>query len=219
MYSISTEKIDGLSNVIATHRKSLDTRKVKRDVINDRIQAHNTTISSLISRIDNLKLIEAYLSQFADERQAQVFKQIESTVTEGLRYIFQEDIRLDVSNKLVGSRSEVVFSVISETEEGELKTGVMDARGGGVAAIVGFLTQAVLILLTPGLRPFMALDETFRNVSSEYQEPLGQFVSDLCSRTGLQVLLVTHQPEIAEFADAHYAFTQSSGLTHIKKVK
>ena len=219
MYSISTEKIDELSKVIATHRKSLDTRKVKRDVINDRIKANNATVSSLVSKIDNLKIIEAYLSQFADERQAQVFKQIESTVTEGLRYIFQEDLRLDVSNKLVGARSEVVFSVISETEEGELKTGVMDARGGGVAAIVGFLTQAVLILLTPGLRPFMALDETFRNVSSEYQEPLGQFVSDLCSRTGLQVLLVTHQPEIAEFADAHNAFTQSSGLTHIKKVK
>ena len=88
MYSISTEKIDELSNVIATHRKSLDTRKVKRDVIYDRIQANNNTISSLTSSIDNLKLIEAYLSQFADERQAQVFKQIESTVTEGLRYIF-----------------------------------------------------------------------------------------------------------------------------------
>ena len=219
MSLINTEKIDFLSKAVAAQRKSLDTRKVKRGVIYDRIQANNATVSSLVSQIDNLKIIEAYLSQFADERQAQVFKQIESTVTEGLRYIFQEDLRLDVSNKLVGSRSEVVFSVISETEEGELKTGVMDARGGGVAAIVGFLTQAVLILLTPGLRPFMALDETFRNVSSEYQEPLGQFVSDLCSRTGLQVLLVTHQPEIAEFADAHYAFTQSSGTTNIKKVK
>ena len=219
MSLINTEKIDELSKVIATHRKSLDTRKVKRDVINDRIQANNATVSSLVSQIDNLKIIEAYLSQFADERQAQVFKQIESTVTEGLRYIFQEDLRLDVSNKLVGSRSEVVFSVISETEEGELKTGVMDARGGGVAAIVGFLTQAVLILLTPGLRPFMALDETFRNVSSEYQEPLGQFVSDLCSRTGLQVLLVTHQPEIAEYADTQYSFTQSDGITNITRVK
>ena len=52
MYSISTEKIDELSKVIATHRKSLDTRKVKRDVIYDRIQANNTTISSLISHID-----------------------------------------------------------------------------------------------------------------------------------------------------------------------
>ena len=111
MSLINTEKIDELSKVIATHRKSLDTRKVKRDVINDRIQANNATVSSLVSQIDNLKIIEAYLSQFADERQAQVFKQIESTVTEGLRYIFQEDLRLDVSNKLVGSRSEVVFSV------------------------------------------------------------------------------------------------------------
>ena len=167
--------------------------------------------------IDNLKLIETYLAQFADERQAQVYRQIETTVTEGLQAVFGEPLRLEVTTKMVGSRSETVFSIISNTADGELSTSIMDSRGGGVAAIVGFLVQAVLVLLTPNLRPLLFLDETFRNVSEDYQAPLGEFIRDLCDRTGLQVVLVTHQPTIAEYASDVYSFKQTNGKTKISK--
>ena len=174
--------------------------------------------SDLTERIQDLKLIETYLAAFADERQAQVYKQIETTVTEGLRAVFGEDLRLEVANKMVGARAETVFSLVSPTPDGDLRTAIMDARGGGVAAIVGFLIQAVLVLLTPGLRPIVFLDESFRNVSEDYQAPLGEFIKDLCERTGLQVILVTHQPTIAEYADQWYSFSQHDGKTQIKKV-
>lgn len=175
-------------------------------------------ITSLNNTINDLKLLEAYLSRFADERQAAVFNQIEATVSEGLRAVFREEMRLEITTKMVGARSEVVFTLISDTEDGELATSIMESRGGGVAAIVGFLIQAVIVLLTPGLRPVIFLDESFRAVSSEYQTPLGEFISDLCSRTGLQVILITHNPEIVETADRVYSFEQLSGKTKIKKV-
>lgn len=175
-------------------------------------------VVSLNDRIDNFKLIEVYLAQYADERQAQVYRQIEHTVTEGLRTVFEEDLRLEIETKMVGARSETHFNIVSQTSKGELATSIMDSRGGGVAAIVGFLVQAVLVLLTPSLRPILFLDETFRNVSEEYQAPLGEFIQDLCKRTGLQVVLVTHQPTIAEYASNWYSFSQENGKTKIKKV-
>lgn len=177
-----------------------------------------TEVTNINDRIDNYKLIEAYLAKYADERQAQVYRQIENTVTEGLRTVFNEDLRLEVETKMVGSRSETVFNIVSKTPEGELSTSIMDSRGGGVAAIVGFLVQAVLVLLTPSLRPILFLDESFRNVSEEYQAPLGEFIQDLCQRTGLQVVLVTHQPTIAEYASNWYSFSQQNGKTKITKV-
>lgn len=175
-------------------------------------------ITNLNVKLDNFKLIEAYLAQFADERQAQVYRQIEHTVTEGLRTVFNEDLKLEITTKMVGARSETAFSIVSKTDEGEMSTGIMDARGGGVAAIVGFLVQAVLVLLTPGMRPLLVLDESFRAVSAEYQAPLGEFIKDLCEKTGLQVVLVTHQPTIVEFADTAYAFSQTKGKTKITKL-
>lgn len=198
--------------------KDLNVREGQRSMLMESRDNLLTEIAEGNSRVDNLKLIEAFLTQFADERQAQVYRQIEATVSEGLLAVFNEDIRLEVTTKVVGARSETVFTVVSQTDEGELRTSIMDARGGGVAAIVGFLIQAVLVLLTPGLRPVLFLDETFRNVSEEYQAPLGEFVKDLCERTGLQVVLVTHQPTIAEYADSWYSFSQESGRTKIKKV-
>lgn len=175
-------------------------------------------IESINDMIETFKLIEGYLSKFADERQEAVFRQIEATVTEGLRTVFEEDLKLVISTKMVGSRSETVFNIVSIADGDELTTSIMDSRGGGVAAIVGFLVQAVLVLLTPNMRPILFLDETFRAVSEQYQAPLGEFIKDLCDRTGLQVVLVSHQPTISDYADKAYSFSQVNGRTKIKKV-
>lgn len=199
-------------------RSALESQQGARNLLVSQRESLHQDIEAINERIENLKLIETYLAQFADERQAQVYQQIEATVTEGLRSVFDEDLRLEVSTKLVGSRSETVFTLVSHTDKGELRTSIMDARGGGVAAIVGFLIQAVLVLLTPNLRPIIFLDETFRNVSEEYQAPLGEFIKGLCERTGLQVVLVTHQPTIADYADVWYSFSYSDGRTKIKRV-
>ena len=192
-------------------------RKGQRDMIRTNKASLLEEVISINNRLDNLKLLETYLSQFADERQAQVYRQIETTVTEGLQAVFQEDIRLEIANKMVGARAETVFTIVSSTPAGELSTSIMDSRGGGVAAIVGFLVQAVLVLLTPDMRPILFLDETFRNVSEDYQAPLGEFIRELCDNTGLQVMLVTHQPTIAEFATDVYSVKQVNGKTKITK--
>lgn len=196
----------------------LNNQEGQRQVLISTENSLREEVDSLNQRINYLKLIETYLSAFADERQAKVYRQIEHTVSEGLQAVFEEDIRLEVSTKMVGARSETAFTIVSNSTEGELRTSVMDSRGGGVASIVGFLIQAVLVLLTPNLRPILFLDESFRAVSEEYQEPLGEFIRDLCERTGLQVVLVSHQPTISSYADRAYSFSQSDGKTKIKKV-
>lgn len=216
--STSIRSSSDLSSRLTEITNNLLVSKGKRDSIRESIESLQKDIASANKDVNSLILIETYLSKFADERQAQVYRQIETVVSEGLRYVFQEDMQLEVSSKLVGSRSEVVFNLVSENEEGTLRTGIMDSRGGGVAAIVGFLVQVVLVLLTPALRPIIFLDEAFKNVSDEYQAPLGEFISDLCDRTGLQVVLVTHQPAIAETSDKRYAFSQVNGKTVIKEV-
>lgn len=167
---------------------------------------------------DNLKMIEAYLANFSKERQAAVYRQLEETVSEGLTSVFGKEMRLGVTDKMVGSRAETVFTITTAEEEGTLETPIMDFRGGGIAAVVGALVEAVLVLLTPNMRPIIFSDEGFRNVSLQYQEPLGEFLSDLCKRTGLQYVLVTHQPEIAAFADKQYEVTKRDGKTNIKEI-
>lgn len=65
----------------------------------------------------------------------------------------------------------------------------------------------------------LVLDETFAHVSSDYLEPLGQFLREVVDKTGVQIIMVTHQQEFANFADKVYNFsTVANGETVVKDV-
>mgnify|MGYP003621118590 CR=1 FL=1 len=67
----------------------LQRARVEADLIAGSLESVKKTIEHLNQSITSFKMIEAYLSTLADERQAEVFKSLETTVTEGLQSIFQ----------------------------------------------------------------------------------------------------------------------------------
>jgi len=114
----------------------------------------------------------------------------------------------------------VEFVVRTTLGNDVIETPVMDARGGGLAAVIGFLLRLVVGLMgrDPHDASLMVLDETFAHVSAEYLEPTGQFLREVVDRTGVQIILVTHQPEFAEYADRVYNFSTTDGKTIVKDV-
>jgi DNA repair exonuclease SbcCD ATPase subunit len=172
-------------------------------------------VDALQSRIEDLSQISALLSSYADDQQAAVQGQIEAIVSKGLQTIFQEDLVLKIVNRMVGRRPETDFVLVSNSGDQVLETSILDARGGGVAAVAGFLIQAVLVLLTPGLRPVLFLDEVFAQVSQEYLPALSEFIKELVDKSPLQVVLVTHSQEFSEAADRVYRFSQGNGITKV----
>lgn len=141
-----------------------------------------------------------FLSKFSDQRQAEVIQTIQTIASMGLSQVFDEEIELTLTQIVRARRVEMDVRV----KTGELETSIMDARGGGLAAVAGFLLRACVLLLTPNTRRLLVLDEVFAHVSEEYLSRVAEFLHELCIKTGLQVLLVTHQPEFAEAADKVY---------------
>ena len=176
-------------------------------------------VKELQHNIEDLTQIAGLLNTFADEQQAVVQGQIEGIVSKGLQTIFAEDMHLRLVNRTVGRRSEIDFLLVSTIDGEVLETSILDSRGGGVAAVAGFLIQAVLVLLTPGLRKVLFLDEVFAQVSEGYLEPLAEFIAELVNRSALQVVLVTHSPVFAESADRSFRFSQHAGVTTVERVR
>lgn len=174
-------------------------------------------IKDLETRSLRLEQIAIVLSSYADERQTSIQEQIEGVVTQGLRTIFGEPMSFRIVNKMVGKRPEIDFLLVSENGEKPLETAILEARGGGVAAVAGFLLQAVLVLLLPNTTPLLFLDESFSQVSEEYRPALSQFIKELTERTELQVVLVTHSDEFVTDADRVYRFSQQSGVTKVEE--
>jgi DNA repair exonuclease SbcCD ATPase subunit len=57
-------------------------------------------------------------------------------------------------------------------------------------------------------------------LSRDHLNAAGDFLRTLVDRTGLQVLMVSHQEELAEAADAVYALRlDAQGVTQTRKVR
>jgi DNA repair ATPase RecN len=137
------------------------------------------------------------LAGFADARQSQVVRAIETITSAGLTQVFGEPIEIKIEQVTRARRIEMDVKV----KTGTLETSIMEARGGGLAAVAGFLLRITVLLLTKNARRLIVADESFAMLSEEYLVPMAEFLSELCERTGLQILLVTHQSEFADAAD------------------
>jgi ABC-type taurine transport system ATPase subunit len=107
----------------------------------------------------------------------------------------------------------------SKLGEITVDTDVVDARGGGLAATVGFLLNVVVLLLSPDRRDSpLFLDETFAFLAADRLEAMARFLRELVDKTGIQIFLVTHTPALAVYADLIYHLDQVNGETKVKRL-
>ena len=159
------------------------------------------------------------LNSFADAKQEEAIRRIESLVTSGLRSIFGEGMTFVVKADQKARRSEVEFVIQSEVGGEVVETPVMDARGGGVAAVAGFLLRVIILLLKPNARRILFLDESFAQLSAEYEEPCAEFLRELADKANVQIILVTHSEAYSPFADRVYKTSQVDGWTQVEQVR
>jgi DNA repair exonuclease SbcCD ATPase subunit len=162
------------------------------------------------------------LTRIGEARQETAQRQIEELVTRGLQVIFGEELTFHLVQSERGSQAQVEFLVrsayvVDEDETRTVETPVMDSRGGGMAAVVGYMLRLVVLLFTPGAARFLALDETFAHVSAEYEPRLAEFLREMADKAGVQHLLVTHSDAYSDVADVRYRLAPGPDGTTIAR--
>jgi DNA repair exonuclease SbcCD ATPase subunit len=200
-------------------------RVVDRRIAEARLIATNgkklkEEISLASHDVDLYNKVAITLASIGETRQARAQETIEELVTRGLNAIFDDDLSFQVVQTQRGKTPEVKFLVKSSMANGRaVETSVMDARGGGLAAVVGFLLRLVVLLLNKDNKDsVLILDESFSHVSAEYERPLAEFIKELIEKTKVQIILVTHSDAFSEFADKRYRFRQPNGLTKVDEL-
>ncbi len=173
-------------------------------------------IAALRADITRLERVSGVLARIGETRQEQLQNHIEALVSQGLRTIFGDAITFHLVPGTERNTPVIDFEVRSRIGDQIVATDVMDARGGGLAATVGFLLRLVVLLLSHAQgETVMLLDETFTFVSAEYRPKLAAFLRDLVDKTGVQIILVTHSEEFAAQADTRYRFELVDGATKV----
>lgn len=213
--------IDTLARSVAQAEKALDREIGEAKALAKRVQQDFAEAEESEKRADALEKVVAVLNSFADLRQAAVQQKVEALVTHGLQTVFDDSLTFHVVSETKARRVETRFVVRSKMGEAEVETGLLDARGGGVAAVAGFLLRLIVALLQPSVRPFLLLDESFSMVSEEYEPRLVEFVKELIDKTPVQIVLTTHkaQEEWSAAADRVHRFRLKSGRTVVETLK
>lgn len=178
------------------------------------LQTEIAELDQVVAELDRVTLL---LNSMGEDRQEAAQRNIEALVTRGLQTIFDDTLSFHMVQSVRGKAVNVDFMVRTTLPGSVVETPVMDARGGGLAATIGFLLRLVVMLLSRGTRTenLLVLDETFAHVSDEYVGPVGEFLREIVDKTGIQIVMVTHQPEFGEVADKVYRFTTEDGKTQV----
>lgn len=164
-------------------------------------------IEQLKGEIDDLERVTMLLNSIGEERQMKAQGVIEGLVTRGLQTIFDDKYSFHIIQTVKGKTANVEFVVRTTLEGSTTETSVMEARGGGLAAVVGFLLRVVVMLLRSDKNEkVLFLDETFAHVSAEYLPALGEFLREIVDKSDMQIIMVTHQDEFVDYADVTYRF-------------
>ena len=205
--------LEDISQHLDTKRLDLAARESRKHAVEEQIAQYTQQIDQSKAVLETLDKAVGLIGQYADAREKDVQAKIETLVTNGLRAVFNEDLRFIVQQKAVGKRTEIKFKIESFYDNVSVETDILSARGGGVAAVTGFLLRVIMILLTNSRR-IIFLDETFSQVSTHYQENVAQLLEDLATDYGFQFILVTHRsPEIVERSSNVYETSMKNGKT------
>lgn len=213
------EAIDDLTIAVRRRRRDLDEKAGEARSVLLRGQEVKKEIASLTEEVTVLERVTALLNSIGEEKQLAAQNRIEELVTRGLQTIFDETLSFHIIQTVKGRTASVEFLIRKTLNDTVLETPVLEAQGGGLSATVGFLLRVVVMLLGSGTKEenILVLDETFAHVSAEYIGPLGEFLREIVDKTGVQIVMVTHQPEFADYADKVYRFSQTDGKTNVSE--
>jgi len=195
----------------------------QKKYLESRVTELENETEALLETVKTLDAASAFISNFADSRELLIHRHLEDIVSQGLQDIFGEDLRLKVDQKIVGKRVEVKFKLVSKYGDQEVETDILSSRGGGVAAVCGFLLRVVMLLLLNkeyGTSKVLLLDEAFGQVSADYEENVAILLGQLADQYGVQIIHVTHSASgvYEEHSDTVYRSSSKDGTTTYSKI-
>lgn len=187
-----------------------------REALDRQAQQISARIQELEENIATLKYVSQFFRHLIDSEIMRAVNSVADLQTEGLREIFF-DQKLKVIPQVEESRGKIsVKFVVQHEKKGSVVEGdPLKSFGGSVQVMMSILLR-ITVIFRRGLRPVLLLDETLSAVADQYKDRAVDFLSSLCSRMGLDILLVSHDDTILGKAKRAYAVSMRQGAAVFK---
>lgn len=204
---------------VASLRDHYNRRRGEQDAVLRKKKTVEDRLEEKRHDIDKLQQVKILLQESAVFAREQARRQIETMVTNALQFIFGDrDMEFRVTIDEVRGRAEGEFLVVS-SYGGEIpvETRPQDARGGGVVDVISLALRAALLHANkPKLDGPIILDEPAKHVSDEYSRQVAEFLKQLSTAFGRQIIMVTHNQHLANTGDTSYIVEMRSGKSYVR---
>lgn len=168
-----------------------------------------------IQLLNDLEKARSIFQAAAKLTQSQLSKRISLIVSNALSAVFPDPYKFVID--FVERRNSTECDLLFEKDGN--KRDPMDSCGFGAADIASLALRVAYWKLTQNSRNTLILDEPTRALSKDKQK-LASLVFKGLSKLegGLQFIIVTHNPDLAEAADRTFRITQKNRISTIKRL-
>lgn len=196
---------------VVTHlRSQADRLSGARTLAQGRVKSTQTAISKLEDEGELLLLVQAALRILIDKEVTSGVEAVEKLLTEGLQTVFtDQNLAVKAVVSIQRGKVSVDLTTSHTRPDGTVISGDShDAFGGSVLTVQSVLLR-IIVMLRRGLHPLLLLDESLPAFDQNYVGNMGEFLSLICDRLGLDILLVTHNPALVEASQKAYRIVRT----------
>lgn len=133
----------------------------------------------------------------AEATQNKLEYHISSLVTAALSAVFPDPYSFEL--RFVQRRNKTEADLVF-IKNGNETDDLLNSAGGGVVDIASFALRVALWSIAK-TRPVLIMDEAFKYLSVDLQDKASSMLKEISEKLGLQIILVSHLPQIISAAD------------------
>ncbi len=151
---------------------------------------------------------QAIIQDIARKTQDQIRYHVTDLGSMALNVVFSDDIRLGLDFNPSRGKTEAKLAFLRGKQG--ISVDPLEADSGGACDIAAeALRDSLWYIQRPRTRPIMLRDEPFKNINDptrQMHERASEMIQQISKRLGLQFIIVTAVPELAEIADKTFRF-------------
>ena len=139
---------------------------------------------------------------------------ISELATTGLQHVIHDQ---EITFKILPEPKNNRLSMRFVVEQDGVSGDPLDSFGGGAAVVISLVLR-LAVMARMNMGNLLLLDESMAALANAYVPSCGAFMRQLSERTGINILMVTHNPEF--LAHAHVAYEgHKDGSLKLKRLR
>lgn len=197
-------------------KKVYERRIGKKEQVEADIDRLNANLKTNRKAVKHLEQAHEIVKIVGGETQQQLQYHISDITSLALESVFTNPYELVMD--FVERRGKIECDLLFKRDNEIFKP--KESSGFGQMDIASLaLRLAAWSMQVPRTRPTLIIDEPFKNLSHKFHEPASQMVKELSDKLGIQFIMTTHIPILAESADRVFETKLRNKVTHIKQIK